>query len=84
MKKNKNNNKKNKEEKNEKSENSQKLKTANHVKVRHILCEKQSKIEEVYKKLQQGESFDSLAREYSEDKARHGGSLGWMARGSMV
>ncbi|CAG8841813.1 20028_t:CDS:2, partial [Racocetra persica] len=25
-----------------------------------------------------------VAKDYSEDKAQHGGSLGWMARGSMV
>ncbi|CAG8766849.1 5293_t:CDS:2, partial [Cetraspora pellucida] len=28
--------------------------------------------------------FDKVAKDYSEDKAQHGGSLGWMARGSMV
>ena len=34
--------------------------------------------------LQAGQSFASVAEKYSEDKARQGGSLGWMARGSMV
>lgn len=29
-------------------------------------------------------SFSKVAELYSEDKARHGGSLGWMNRGSMV
>lgn len=29
-------------------------------------------------------SFSKVAETYSEDKARHGGSLGWMSRGSMV
>eukprot|EP00026_Physarum_polycephalum_P022393 Phypoly_transcript_26433.p1 GENE.Phypoly_transcript_26433~~Phypoly_transcript_26433.p1 ORF type:complete len:119 (+),score=25.88 Phypoly_transcript_26433:113-469(+) len=62
-----------------------KVKAANHVKVRHILCEKQGRIQEAHKKItEDGESFDKVAREYSEDKARSGGSLGWMARGSMV
>ncbi len=28
--------------------------------------------------------FDEVARQYSEDKARNGGDLGWMTRGSMV
>ena len=28
--------------------------------------------------------FDEVARQYSEDKARQGGDLGWMTRGSMV
>lgn len=61
-----------------------KLKTANSVKVRHILCEKQGKITEALEKLNAGESFASVAEKYSEDKARSGGSLGWMVRGSMV
>eukprot|EP00118_Oscarella_pearsei_P025579 m.308410 g.308410 ORF g.308410 m.308410 type:complete len:128 (+) comp43955_c0_seq1:68-451(+) len=54
------------------------------VKVRHILCEKQSKCLEALSKLQAGEKFDSVASTYSEDKARKGGDLGWMTRGSMV
>jgi len=62
----------------------EKVKAANHVKVRHILCEKHSKIQEAYAKLQEGDSFASVAEKFSEDKARQGGSLGWMARGSMV
>lgn len=48
--------------------------------VRHILCEKQSKILEALEKLRNGVSFDKVATEYSEDKARNGGSLGWMTR----
>jgi len=31
-----------------------------------------------------GQRFDKVAQEYSEDKAKAGGDLGWMARGSMV
>uniref|UniRef100_A0A2K5LU68 Peptidyl-prolyl cis-trans isomerase n=1 Tax=Cercocebus atys TaxID=9531 RepID=A0A2K5LU68_CERAT len=42
----------------------------NAVKVRHILCEKTG--------------FNEVASQYSEDKARQGGDLGWMTRGSMV
>jgi NIMA-interacting peptidyl-prolyl cis-trans isomerase 4 len=34
--------------------------------------------------LQKGERFDKVAEQYSEDKAKVGGSLGWMVRGSMV
>jgi peptidyl-prolyl cis-trans isomerase NIMA-interacting 4 len=45
-------------------------------KVRHILCEKFSKIQEAEAKLKEGQSFDTVAREYSEDKARQGGLLG--------
>ncbi|EGI57794.1 PREDICTED: peptidyl-prolyl cis-trans isomerase NIMA-interacting 4 [Acromyrmex echinatior] len=54
------------------------------VKVRHILCEKQSKILEALEKLKAGQKFNEIAATYSEDKARSGGDLGWMTRGSMV
>ncbi|KAL4072487.1 hypothetical protein V8B97DRAFT_374023 [Scleroderma yunnanense] len=60
------------------------LKAANAVNVRHILCEKHSKAMEAMEKVQGGQSFDKVAQEYSEDKAKAGGSLGWMTRGSMV
>ncbi|XP_076474673.1 peptidyl-prolyl cis-trans isomerase NIMA-interacting 4 isoform X2 [Bombus vancouverensis nearcticus] len=59
-------------------------KGGNAVKVRHILCEKQSKILEVLEKLKAGGKFNEIAATYSEDKARSGGDLGWMPRGSMV
>ncbi|BES93003.1 PPIC-type PPIASE domain [Nesidiocoris tenuis] len=54
------------------------------VKVRHILCEKQSKCLEALEKLKSGMKFPEVAAQYSEDKARSGGDLGWMTRGSMV
>ncbi|XP_032665664.1 peptidyl-prolyl cis-trans isomerase NIMA-interacting 4 [Odontomachus brunneus] len=54
------------------------------VKVRHILCEKQSKVLEALEKLKAGQKFNEVAATYSEDKARSGGDLGWMTRGSMV
>lgn len=54
------------------------------VKVRHILCEKQSKCLEALEKLKTGQPFQTVASTYSEDKARQGGDLGWMTRGSMV
>ncbi|KAF4583420.1 Peptidyl-prolyl cis-trans isomerase [Pleurotus pulmonarius] len=60
------------------------LKAATAVNVRHILCEKHSKATEALEKLQEGQSFNKVAQEYSEDKAKAGGSLGWMTRGSMV
>ncbi|XP_011263609.1 peptidyl-prolyl cis-trans isomerase NIMA-interacting 4 isoform X2 [Camponotus floridanus] len=59
-------------------------KGGNAVKVRHILCEKQSKILEALEKLKAGQKFNEVAATYSEDKARSGGDLGWMTRGSMV
>eukprot|EP00842_Homolaphlyctis_polyrhiza_P000938 jgi/Hompol1/1845/HPOL_002776-RA len=61
-----------------------KLKPANSIKVRHILCEKHGKITEALELLQSGTRFDKVAEQYSEDKAKAGGSLGWMTRGSMV
>ncbi|XP_026294925.1 peptidyl-prolyl cis-trans isomerase NIMA-interacting 4 isoform X2 [Apis mellifera] len=56
----------------------------NAIKVRHILCEKQSKILEALEKLKAGGKFNEVAAIYSEDKARSGGDLGWMIKGSMV
>ena len=54
------------------------------VNVRHILCEKQAKSNEAMEKLKAGVKFNEVDNNYSEDKARSGGSLGWMIRGSMV
>ncbi|PWY72391.1 FKBP-like protein [Aspergillus heteromorphus CBS 117.55] len=59
------------------------LKPATAINVRHILCEKFSKKEEALEKLRNGSKFDEVAREFSEDKARQGGSLGWKVRGSL-
>ncbi|NXD10222.1 PIN4 isomerase, partial [Nothocercus nigrocapillus] len=52
--------------------------------VRHILCEKHGKAMEAMEKLKAGVRFSEVATQYSEDKARQGGDLGWMTRGSMV
>jgi len=60
------------------------LKAATAVNVRHILCEKHGKATEALTKIQEGQRFDKVAEKYSEDKAKYGGSLGWMIRGSMV
>ncbi|KAJ8501513.1 hypothetical protein ONZ45_g4966 [Pleurotus djamor] len=68
----------------EKSKGKGGLKAATAVNVRHILCEKHSKATEALQKIQEGQSFNKVAQEYSEDKAKAGGSLGWMVRGSMV
>ena len=54
------------------------------VNVRHILCEKQSKCLEALEKIKAGAKFNEVATQYSEDKARSGGSLGWQTRGAMV
>jgi len=54
------------------------------VKCRHILCEKLSKINEALEELKTGAAFAEVAKKFSEDKARHGGDLGWLNRGAMV
>ncbi|CAL5222074.1 g4380 [Coccomyxa viridis] len=61
-----------------------KLKPATHVKVRHILCEKQSKALEALDKIKGGEQFATVAAAFSEDKARQGGDLGWKSRQDVV
>ncbi|GAB7346395.1 hypothetical protein MBLNU457_5098t1 [Dothideomycetes sp. NU457] len=61
-----------------------KQKGAQSINVRHILCAKHSKKEEALKKLNEGAKFDDVAREFSEDKARAGGSLGWKTKGSLM
>ena len=42
------------------------------VKVRHILCEKHSRVMEAMEKLREGQKFNEVASSYSEDKARQG------------
>ncbi|KAK9481373.1 peptidyl-prolyl cis-trans isomerase [Lipomyces japonicus] len=59
------------------------LKPANAIKPRHILCEKYSRVMEALDKLRSGDKFDQIAKEYSEDKARQGGDLGWKPRSSL-
>lgn len=49
-----------------------KVKGAQQINVRHILCEKHARKEEVVAKLREGAKFDEVAREMSEDKARAG------------
>ncbi|TLS23041.1 uncharacterized protein PpBr36_06073 [Pyricularia pennisetigena] len=60
-----------------------KVKAAQQINVRHILCEKHSKKEEALQKIRDGAKFDDVAREYSEDKGRQGGALGWKAKGTL-
>ncbi|KAI9901860.1 hypothetical protein N3K66_003677 [Trichothecium roseum] len=60
-----------------------KAKGAQSINVRHILCEKHAKKEEALAKLIEGVKFDEVARTYSEDKARAGGSLGWKTKGTL-
>ncbi|MGI5920999.1 MAG: peptidylprolyl isomerase [Syntrophomonadaceae bacterium] len=56
------------------------------VKASHILVETETKAKEVKRKLDNGEDFSKLAREYSADTATkdNGGDLGFFSRGEMV
>lgn len=68
------------------------MKTCNHVKARHILCEKYGKINEAYEAIQEeypGKippgKFGEFAKKYSEcSSGNSGGNLGWFPRGKMV
>lgn len=68
------------------------LKNCNHVKARHILCDKYGKINEAYEDLKEqypGKcppgKFGELAKKWSEcSSANSGGNLGWFPRGKMV
>ncbi|QUC18567.1 uncharacterized protein UV8b_02808 [Ustilaginoidea virens] len=67
----------------DKDSGSSKVKGAQAINVRHILCGKHAKKEEALAKIKDGLKFDEVARNYSEDKARQGGALGWKSKGSL-
>lgn len=55
------------------------------IRASHILVEDEKKANEVKKKLDEGKSFEELAKEYSTDgSAANGGDLGWFGKGQMV
>ncbi|KAA0257374.1 hypothetical protein FHQ18_10020 [Deferribacter autotrophicus] len=76
------------------NKNINKFKTTDSVHVKHIIIltgEKRSDadakklIDEVYNKLNKGESFEELAKKYSEDaSAQKGGDLGFITKGKTV
>lgn len=56
------------------------------VKASHILVADEATAKEVKEKLEAGEKFEDLAKEYSTDpgSAQNGGDLGWFGEGAMV
>lgn len=59
---------------------------AEHVHARHILVNSQAEAEEILTRLQNGEDFAELARQYSVDVTSrdNGGDLGWFPRGGLL
>ncbi len=51
----------------------------------HILVKDQATAEKLYERVKRGESFESLARQYSTCPSKSkGGDLGWFGEGQMV
>ncbi len=54
-------------------------------KARHILVSERDQAEGIIERLENGEDFTDLARQYSQDgSSERGGDLGWFAAGDMV
>lgn len=57
----------------------------NRIKARHILVNEEFEAQDLQKKLQEGKTFEALAREYSScPSGKSGGDLGEFGRGMMV
>ena len=66
--------------------NTQKYKQGKRVKASHILVESKEKADDLYSKLQDGESFSKLAENNSIDNrsAKNGGQLGFIEKGQFI
>ncbi|MDD4527785.1 MAG: peptidylprolyl isomerase [Candidatus Margulisbacteria bacterium] len=67
-------------------ENKDMFKKDDQIKARHILVATEKEAKDIIAKLNKGESFQALAREFSMDPGSkvNGGDLGWFAKGQMV
>lgn len=55
------------------------------IRARHILVDHEYEIKDIQKKLEQGESFEKLAKDFSTcGSADDGGDLGFFSKGMMV
>ncbi|MDI3482400.1 MAG: peptidyl-prolyl cis-trans isomerase [Candidatus Methanomethylophilaceae archaeon] len=55
------------------------------VRASHILVQSEKKAKEIMEFVNGGETFESMAKKYSEcPSAKNGGDLGWFGRGKMV
>jgi peptidyl-prolyl cis-trans isomerase C len=58
---------------------------ASKVHAAHILVRSEAKAKEIMDRIKAGESFSSLAAQFSEcPSKKNGGDLGWFSRGQMV
>lgn len=54
-------------------------------KASHILVRDQASADKIYERIRKGESFETLARQYSTCPSKSkGGDLGWFKEGQMV
>lgn len=67
------------------AENKDSMGTEEEISAKHILVKDEDLAKEIYEKLQNGEDFEEMAREHSEDgSAASGGDLGYFGKGQMV
>ncbi len=62
------------------------IRVGSEIRAKHILVGTKEEAENIYKRIQKGESFSSLAKKYSKDKrsAQNGGDLGFFGKGKMA